>query len=464
MADARSSGDAGKRPAIPRPGSKAPSQPPDDPAKGKGDQPEAEPKSRTVVSVRGGALPTSGDENADTAVALPPDFKDALAKLEQNRAHRREVVAVGSEVPASRPPMTERMPTEPPRAEATEALSRPPVFAEGTLAAAGAPLRKTDPAKPLSPVNRTPAPIAVVSGSSFRPRTPAAGGPPPLPPQPPQPMAVAKTPIPPQLTPQLTPRGSRPAIPATNVPSYAPPTAVSPVISPRVAPTAMSPRPSWTGPPPPLPPAPAPPLPHPSTPKAFSPPPDEPRPQAFREAIRWSQPNLTGPPPPPVPSPAASAPEKREPRLSYEVFTPEQIARRPYASRTNEVDRPAQNAGPPLKIIGAAAAAVVVVGLVALAIAAAGEDAPRSAARRVPSVAPLTLPSALPELDPSATAATPPGLPATPDPDPATTAAPDPTTAPTTRKTRPPSSAPPELKGLRPPPNPYGGGSQKPKN
>ncbi len=420
----------------------------------------------------------SGQEEADTAVALPDHFKSALAEI----------------APASGPPMTKRMSDMPPSLGGQTVATTTPMASPMTAPLAD-PLGRPPGTVPLSPL-RTPLPIAVVGGSSFRlqPKTPngttplaspvagsisvpsnalpsrdgyaplsaasaaaaTAFGPTPrasqsaIPPPPAALMAMTETL---DLTPAPAKRPSAPAIPPpANATQFGPsitttPPPVPPALASRPSnvPPAAGSNPTAFGPVPP-----ARPSSRPSAGPSAPPPAPSSKPKPFggvseyeRAMRRFSQPAIQeiddhAPPPP---------------DLSYQVYTPGTSAR-PSAKSLAEIDV-VPKTSLALRVVLVLLGLCVVFGTAAAVIAVSSDDAPKPAAPAASTAAvapPPVVSTPAPIVEPPPAASPPPVVAADPPADPTPTGTPTPKPKPTGSNPPPPAS----LKNIAPPPNPYG--------
>lgn len=367
---------------------------------------------------------TSGAEDADTAVVLPPAFAADLAELARQRSGNTA---------------TEPAPPVPPPAPSSSKL---------------APLR-------------TPAPLAIVRGTSFQAAAPPSK-PPPVPPSrpaaPPSPPASSRPAAPPSRSaPPVSPVAGSVSMPgpiaarlvgraelSATMPLFPP---VSAIPAPPETLKGLAPEPA---------PGPVPVLAVPSTPKAFAPSgvpsapssgqlPEPARAVPYERAFRsWSSPQL-----PDVSPDDSSGP------LTYQVYTAESLAQ----ARMRELSRPLDLApvekkpGIALRVGLALLGIVLVLGTAAAVAAAAADDppAPRASAVEAPPQVAPTLAEPPPPAVPVATviAITEPAVeqaaPSEPAPAAAAKGAAGP--KPSARTPAPPAS----LRGLAPPPNPYAG-------
>jgi len=415
----------------------------------------------------------------DAGVA-PRDFSNALAKLQQQRQtgapaplpptdpaqalaqlqRQREVGAPAPPPPASRPAggvaleaqrtaadSPRRMPAATPAginvagALAAEASTR---GAPGAMLGSPPPIQPIVPSTksitsplnlkpgtgPLSP-SRAPAPIAIVGGSSLTIKSPDK--------------AISPS-RPPPATLLAAIDANAPKLPTRD--AFVPPPAPMGIAPPIVAPVAPS---SGKGLTMPVPPPAAPPSQPSTSPKAFAPPAGGP-PASYERAFRqWSSPNITT---------ADESGAANAGPVTFQVYTAQDISagRAPMRSLP-AVPREAKKPSVAARV-GMAAVGVLVVMLTAAAVIAVSTDDPKPAAPRAtveppaPSVDTVTepVPTAIMIGDPVDDTVE--ELP--PEPANTTTAAPA-TAASPKPKPKPTTPAPPaSLKGMAPPPNPYG--------
>ena len=431
----------------------------------------------------------SGREDADTAAARPKDFAQALAKLQQQRqtgapaplpptdpAHalaqlqrQREIGAPAPPPPPSKPSAlggveTQRMGADSPRrlpsaapagikdsydvpsaaALAKEVQNRP---APGEMLGSPPPIQPIVPStksitSPLSALNlkpgtsplspsRAPAPIAIVGGSSLKINSPDKAITPSRPP-PANLLAAIDANAPKLPTDSFVPPPLPLPLPAA--------TTTAKGLAPSVPPAAPSSRPNTAS-------------------KSFSPPAGGPPAQYERAFRQWSSPNIS--------TADEASPENVGP-VTFQVYTAQDISagRAPMRSLP-AVPREPKKASLAARVGMAAVGGVIVLLTAAAVIAVSTEDpkppAPSATVTAQPTLSVTTepdpAPSAisigdpvdpideLPETPPPATAAahvTQGAAPAPPKPKP----------KPATTSTTP--AAPASLKGMAPPPNPYG--------
>ncbi|MBX3209659.1 MAG: hypothetical protein KF764_31790 [Labilithrix sp.] len=391
-------------------------------------KPPALPTARASQAPRPPPPALSGREDAETAAALPNDVQHALAQLQRPRdpgvdpAHalaqlqrqRESGAPAPPPPPASRPslagPETQRLGADSPRRLASASPLQPVVPSTKSITSPLGALNLKPGGAPLS-AGRTPAPMAIVSGSSLR----INGGPerPMMPSRPPTNEAFVPPAIPmPYPAPASTMKGLAPSVPPS-APSSRPVTGPVPW-TPSSPPATSSGAPSAGGPP-----------------ASYE--------RAFRQ---WSSPAIEEAPGPGGP-------------VTFQVYTAQDIStgRGPVRSPPAVAPEP-KKASLGLRI-GMIVTGSIVVLLTAAAVVAVSTEDPKRPAPSTNVAVTTETPSVVsaPEPPPSTISI---GDPVD-DSEPTPTAAPAPTV---TLKAKPKASAaqpaPSSLKSIAPPPNPYG--------